>query len=66
VGATSCAPGERLFPYQGSGGFMFGIIATVIVGILVVLMIVGLVRLIFKPNDTSVMEHLRGNDEKYE
>ena len=59
-------PVERLFPYQGSGGFMFGIIATVIVGILVVLMIVGLVRLIFKPNDTSVMEHLRGNDEKYE
>ena len=45
---------------------MFGIIATIIVGILVVLMIVGLVRLIFKPNDTSVMEHLRGNDEKYE
>lgn len=45
---------------------MFGIIATVIVGILVVLMIVGLVRLIFKPNDTSVMKHLRGNDEKYE
>ncbi len=45
---------------------MFGIIATVIVGILVVLMIIGLIRLISKPNDTSVMEHLRGNDEKYE
>ncbi|MBQ7159183.1 MAG: hypothetical protein IJS09_07160 [Treponema sp.] len=45
---------------------MFGIIATVIVGILVVLMIVGLVRMIIKPNHTSVMDHLRGNDEKYE
>lgn len=45
---------------------MFGIICTVIVGILVVLMIVGLVRMIVKPNNTSLAEHLRGNDEKYE
>ena len=45
---------------------MFGIIATAVVGVLVVAMIVGLVRMIFKPHDTSLPEHLRGNDEKYE
>ena len=45
---------------------MFGIVCTVIVGMLVVLMIVGLVRMIFKPNRVSLMKHFRGNDEKYE
>ena len=58
----------KAFPltYMGVRMNVFGIVATVVVAGLVVLMIVALVRMIFKPDHKSVMEHLRGNDEKYE